>query len=132
MMERKRAWIYCRFAHNQPDSAVLLAAQRIRLETYAKEQGFEIVGSSSDIASGMDFENRPGLLEFHNAAVDRNVDILLLSNLSRLGRTSDATLQYWSLLCDLNVIVYTADGGKVDMSVDPLIEKIIELCKTTP
>ncbi|WP_304584806.1 recombinase family protein [Acutalibacter muris] len=132
MMERKRAWIYCRLALNQPDSAVLLAAQRSRLETYAKEQGFEIVGSSSDIASGMDFDNRPGLLEFHNEAVDGNVDILLVSDLSRLGRTSDATLQYWSLLRDLNVIVYTADGGKVDMSVDPLIEKIIELCKSAP
>lgn len=80
----------------------------------------------------MDFDNRPGLLEFHNEAVDGNVDILLVSDLSRLGRTSDATLQYWSLLRDLNVIVYTADGGKVDMSVDPLIEKIIELCKSAP
>ena len=34
-MEQKRAWIYCRVAHNGPDSAETLAAQRSRLEAYA-------------------------------------------------------------------------------------------------
>ncbi len=28
----KKAWIYCRVAHNGPDSAELLAAQRSRLD----------------------------------------------------------------------------------------------------
>ena len=65
-MEQKKAWIYCRVAHNGPDSTELLAAQRSRLEAYAKEHGFEVVGTSSDIASGLKFDHRPGLLEFHN------------------------------------------------------------------
>ncbi|RKJ38134.1 recombinase family protein [Acutalibacter sp. 1XD8-33] len=124
-MEQKRAWIYCRLALNGPESAELLTAQRSRLETYAKEQSFEIVGTSSDIASGIGFDNRTGLVEFQNEAADGNVDILLVSDLSRLGQASEATLQYWFLLRDFNVSVHTADSGKVDMSVDPIIEKIL-------
>ncbi len=37
-LEQKKAWIYCRVAHNGPDSAEALAAQRNRLESYAKER----------------------------------------------------------------------------------------------
>ena len=32
VMEQKKAWIYCRVAHNGPDSAEVLAAQRSRLD----------------------------------------------------------------------------------------------------
>ena len=125
-MEQKKAWIYCRVAHNGPDSAETLAAQRNRLESYAKEHDFEIVGSSSDIASGLTFENRPGLLEFHTEAVDGDVDILLLCDLARLGRDLDRNLQYWYLLRDLDVSIHTANSGEVDLSVAAMLRKIIE------
>ena len=125
-MEQKKAWIYCRVAHNGPDSAEALAAQRNRLETYAKEHGFEIVGVSSDIASGLTFENRPGLLEFHAEAVDGDVDILLLCDLARLGRDLDRNLQYWYLLRDLDVSIHTANSGEVDLSVAAMLRKILE------
>ena len=125
-MEQKKAWIYCRVAHNGPDSAEALAAQRNRLETYAKEHDFEIVGVSSDIASGLTFENRPGLLEFHTEAVDGDVDILLLCDLARLGRDLDRNLQYWYLLRDLDVSIHTANSGEVDLSVAAMLRKILE------
>ena len=54
-MENKRAWIYCRVAY--PD-AHALAAQRANLEAYAEKQGFEIVGTTVEQASGMDFSRR--------------------------------------------------------------------------
>lgn len=57
-MEHKRTWIYCRVAY--PD-AHALAAQQANLETYAEKQGFEIVGTTVEQASGMDFSRR-GLL----------------------------------------------------------------------
>jgi len=126
MMEQKKAWIYCRVAHNGPDSAEVLEAQRNRLESYAKEHDFEIVGVSSDIASGLTFENRPGLLEFHTEAVDGDVDILLLCDLARLGRDLDRNLQYWYLLRDLDVSVHTANSGEVDLSVAAMLRKILE------
>ena len=125
-MEQKKAWIYCRVAHNGPDSAEVLAAQRNRLETYAKEHDFEIVGVSSHIASGLTFENRPGLLEFHTEAVDGDVDILLLCDLARLGRDLDRNLQYWYLLRDLDVSIHTANSGEVDLSVAAMLRKILE------
>ena len=125
-MKQKKAWIYCRVAHNGLDSAEVLAAQRNRLETYAKEHDFEIVGVSSDIASGLIFENRPGLLEFHTEAVDGDVDILLLCDLARLGRDLDRNLQYWYLLRDFDVSIHTANSGEVDLSVASMLRKILE------
>ena len=125
-MEQKKAWIYCRVAHNGPDSAEILERQRHRLESYAKEHGFEIVGVSSDITSGLTFENRPGLLEFHAEAVDGDVDILLLCDLARLGRDLDRNLQYWYLLRDLDVSIHTANSGEVDLSVAAMLRKILE------
>ena len=125
-MEQKKAWIYCRVAHNGPDSAEALAAQRNRLEAYAKEHGFEVVGTSSDIASGLKFDHRPGLLEFHNEAVNGDVDILLVCDLAHLGRDLDRTLQYWYLLRDFNVGIHTANSGEVDLSVAAMLRKIIE------
>ena len=117
-MEQKKAWIYCRVAYNGPDSTELLAAQRNRLEAYAKEHGFEVVGTSSDIASGLKFDHRPGLLEFHNEAVNGDVDIL--------GGDLDWTLQYWFLLREFNVGIHTANSGVVDLSVAAMLRKIIE------
>ena len=66
-MDQKRAWLYCRVAHNGPDSATVLDSQQHRLENYAREHGFEIVGNFSDIGSGLTLD-RPGLLDFHAAA----------------------------------------------------------------
>ena len=129
-MGQKKAWIYCRVAHNGPDSAEALAAQRNRLESYAKEHDFEIVGVSSDIASGLTFENRPGLLEFHTEAVDGDVDILLLCDLARLGRDLDRNLQYWYLLRDLDVSIHTANSGEVDLSIAAMLCKILNNKKT--
>ena len=123
-------WIYCRATHNGPDSAEALAAQRNRLESYAKEHDFEIVGVSSDIASGLTFENRPGLLEFHTEAVDGDVDILLLCDLARLGRDLDRNLQYWYLLRDLDVSIHTANSGEVDLSIAAMLCKILNNKKT--
>lgn len=104
----------------------LLAAQKNRLEACAKEHSFEVVGASSDIASGLKFDHRPSLLEFHNEAVNGDVDILLVCDLSRLGRDVDRTLQYWYLLRDFNVGIHTANSGVVDLSVAAMLRKIIE------
>ena len=61
-----------------------------------------------------------------------DVDILLVCDLSRLGRDVDRTLQYWYLLRDLGVSVYTADYGEVDLSLDATIRGIIEETRKHP
>lgn len=130
-MEQKKAWIYCRVAHNGPDSAEVLERQRHRLESYAKEHGFEIVGSSSDIGSGLTMD-RPGLLNFHAAAEDGDTDILLIHSLTRLGRDVDKVTKYWHMLRDLGVSVHTADCGEVDLSLDTMLRGMIEEMRKHP
>ena len=124
-MEQKKAWIYCRVAHNGPDSEAILAAQRNGLEAYAKEHDFEIVGTSSDMGSGLTMD-RLGLLEFHATTEDGEVDVLLIRSLTRLGRDMDKVTKYWHLLRDLGVSVHTADCGDVDLSLDTLLRGVFE------
>ena len=130
-MEQKKAWIYCRVAHNGPDSAEILERQRHRLESYAKEHGFEIVGVSSDIGCGLTMD-RPGLLDFHAVAEDGDTDILLIHSLTRLGRDTDKVTKYWHLLRDLGVSVHTADCGEVDLSLDTMLRRMIEEMRKRP
>ena len=130
-MEQIKAWIYCRVAHSGPDSAEVLAAQRNRLETYAKEHDFEIVGVSSDIGSGLTMD-RPGLLNFHAVAEDGDTDILLIHSLTHLGRDVDKVTKYWHLLRDLGVSVHTADCGEVDLSLDTMLRRMIEEMRKHP
>ena len=124
-MEQKKVWIYCRVAHDGLDSAAILAAQKNTLETYAKEHDFEIVGASSDIGSGLTMD-RPGLLDFHAAAEDGKVDILLIHSLTRLGRDTDKVTKYWHLLRDLGVSIHTSDCGEVDLSLDTMLRTMFE------
>lgn len=124
-MGQKKVWIYCRVAHDGPDSAAVLAAQKNTLEAYAEEHDFEIVGASSDIGSGLTMD-RPGLLDFHTAAEDGKVDVLLIHSLTRLGRDTDKVTKYWHLLRDLAVSVHTADCGEVDLSLDTILHGMVE------
>ena len=130
-MEEKRAWIYCRVAHNGPDSAEVLNGQRLRLESYAKDHGFEIVGFSSDIGSGLTMD-RPGLLDFHAAAEDGTVDVLLILKLSRLGRDVDKVTKYWHLLRDLGGSVHAADCGEIDLSLGTMLRGMVEEMRKRP
>ena len=131
VMEQKKAWIYCRVAHNGPDSTEVLDRQRHRLKSYAKEHGFEIVGVSNDIESGLTM-NRPGLLNFYAAAEDGDTDILLIHSLTRLGCDADKVTKYWNLLRDLGVSVHTADCGEVDLSLDTMLRRMIEEMRKRP
>lgn len=130
-MEQKKAWIYCRVAHNGPDSAEVLDRQRHRLESYAKEHGFEIVGVSNDIESGLTM-NRPGLLNFYAATEDGDTDILLIHSLTRLGCDANKVTKYWHLLRDLGVSVHAADCGEIDLSLETMLRRMIEDMRKYP
>ena len=130
-MKPKKAWIYCRVAHNGPDSMAVLATQQKELETYAKEHNFKIVGTSSDIGSGLTMD-RPGLLDFHAAAEYGDADVLLIHSLTRLGRDMDKVTKYWHLLRDLGVSVHAADCGEIDLSLDTMLRGMIEDMRKHP
>ena len=80
-MENKRAWIYCRVAH--PD-AHALAMQQSSLEAYAEANGFAVVGTTAEQASGLDF-SRQGLAEVSGAVAAGDIDLLLVSKPLPLG-----------------------------------------------
>ena len=70
--------------------------------------------------------DRPGLLDFHAAAEDGKVDILLIHSLTRLGRDTDKVTKYWHLLRDLGVSIHTSDCGEVDLSLDTMLRTMFE------
>ena len=105
-MEKQRAWIYCRVAH--PD-AHALAVQQASLEAYAEVNGFEIVGTTAEQASGLDISRR-GLAEVSNAVDAGEVDLLLVTDRSRLGRNVVKADAYLRWLEDRFVEVVCADG----------------------
>lgn len=117
-MEHKRTWIYCRVAY--PD-AHALAVQQASLETFAEKQGFEIVGTTAEQASGLDFSRR-GLAEVSNAVDAGKVDLLLMTNLSRLGRDAVKTDAYLRWLEDQFVEVVCADGAVPQTATEILHE----------
>ena len=132
-MEPKRTWVYCRIAHDGPDSTDVLATQRHTLTAYAKENGLEIVGFSDDIGSGL-IMDRPGLMTFHAAAENGAVDILLVHSLTRLGRDMEKVTKYWNLLGDLGVSVRPIkDCREVDLSFGyKILCEIAEQCANRP
>lgn len=104
-MKHKRTWIYCRVAY---PGTPALAMQQMRLKEYAKTHGFEIVGITAEEAHGLDF-SRSGLVEIVREAAAGRMDILLVANLSRLGRDWENTDAYLRWLEDHSVEVVCAD-----------------------
>ncbi len=112
----KRAWLYSRIDAPE-DTHGALKGQEKELYDYAGQMGFAIAGSSSDLGSGTD-TNRPGLAAMTAAAREGSFDILLVTNLSRLGRNAEQTLGLLRQLGELGVSVYSPMEGRLghDMS----------------
>ena len=94
-MERKRAWLYCRTA--KPDDAGSLDYQLFCIRNLARSRGYEIVGETTEYETGRDM-NRSGLLEVTSAVTNGHVDVVVVQNLSRIGRRSRDIIKYHSLL----------------------------------
>ena len=51
------------------------------------------------------------------------MNVLLLPDLSRLGRDIDKVFQYWHLLRRRGVHIYTAIDGEVDLSIYAMLQE---------
>ena len=76
---------------------------------YAKAQGFSIAGVTSEHGSGLDF-SRDGIKAVSHAIEAGGVDVLLVKNLSRLGRDIEETDVFLHWLKKNNVTLICADG----------------------
>ena len=94
---------------------------------YAKEQGFTIVGITSEYGSGLDF-SRKGLKVVSNAIETRKADAILVKDVSRLGRGMEEVDIYLNWLKKHNAEMLCADGTKPLLYADlrhSLMEKYL-------
>lgn len=102
-----RAWLYYRLSRDEDEEMNSLQNQRQILVDYAEQNGYEIVGESfDDNISGMTF-NRKGLGELEIAVDERKIDVVLVKDLSRLGRHRTQTELFIDHLRQNNVKVYS-------------------------
>lgn len=109
--QRIRAWLYCRIDAPE-DARGILKSQKKELQDYADQMGFEVVGASEDLGSGLIFE-RPGLAEFMKAAETGRIDVLVAKNLSRIGRNSVGTFELLHRLEQMGIQVYSPLEGEI-------------------
>lgn len=110
-MNTKSAWIYCRIDAPE-DTHGALKGQYERLETYAAQMGFTVVGSSQDLGSGLN-PDRPGLQAVLEAAKAGNFQVLLLDWLSRIGRNEATTKEFIKTLMFYDITVFSPLEGKI-------------------
>lgn len=116
---QQRAWIYCRIDAPE-DTHGALKGQKKELLDYAEQMGFEIVGESEDLGSGLDFD-RTGLSEVMRAAGEGKMNVLLVKKLDRLGRDTAKTLEFVRGLEQLGVELYSPLEGEIQMNQCPYL-----------
>ena len=112
-----RAWIYCRTAE---PNAFALKIQQEELTAFAKDNHYEVVGCTAKQETGTTMV-RPGLAEITNAALRGEMDILLVLNVTRLGRDIWRTLEYVGWLGKHNVEVVCLNGELSNQEVGRLL-----------
>ena len=87
----------------------MLLTQQEKLTAFAEKNHYEVVGCTSEQGAGTTME-RPGLAEITNAVLRGEMDILLVMNVSRLGRDIWKMPEYIVWLEKHNVEVICLDG----------------------
>ena len=110
MKQEKRAWVYCRIDAPE-DTHGALKNQRKLLMDYAEQMGFVVAGCSEDFGSGADFE-RPGWKRAAKAVQEGNIDVLVVQNISRIGRDTCRIMEYLEKLRQSGIcLLYTSDAA---------------------
>ena len=117
MDDKKRAWIYCRIDAPE-DMHGHLKGQREDLISYAGQMGFEVVGESQDLGSGLRLD-RNGLRKVTEAADAGKMDVLLVMNITRIGRVMNQTVEFVHHLNKLGVKIYSPLSGEVTTIMPP-------------
>lgn len=79
------------------DDSFALEHQRFLLQLYAKQAGYTIIGAADEYGSGLTLD-RPALQKVTEAVVAGKVDVVLVHNLTRIGREWGMTQNYIDLL----------------------------------
>lgn len=123
MEYKNRAWVYCRIDAPE-DTHGALKNQRKQLMDYADQMGFEVVGCSEDMASGLEFD-RSGLKRFLDAAGNGGVDILIVHDLSRIGRDTCEAVRFLNRLEQMGVSIYSPLEGKLEFTMQNILREAV-------
>lgn len=106
-----RVWLYARLSNDDDPAQNSLQNQQGICRAFAEKKGWTIVGSSADDnISGMNFSRRG--LDMLTAAVHaKQVDAVLVKDLSRLGRHRTQTALFIDYLRERQVRVISATEG---------------------
>jgi DNA invertase Pin-like site-specific DNA recombinase len=113
MDTKQKAWLYCRIDAPE-DIHGALKDQKEKLDGYARQMGFEVVGASEDLGSGLDF-NRSSLKKVLTAARAGTLDALIVHSVSRIGRDMSKTVDFIRQLNGCGVKVYSPLEGEISM-----------------
>lgn len=127
--EMKKAVIYARVSStgDRQDTA----RQIKDLEKYARSQNVEIVKIYEEHVSGAKrIEERQGLTECLEYCTRNSVDFLLLSELSRLGRSTLQVLRSLEILHEAKVSVYVQNLGLYTLQANGKVNPIASIMVT--
>lgn len=113
MEKAKRAWIYCRIDAPE-DTHGVLKGQHEKLDSYANQMYFTVVGSSHDLGNGL-ILNHPGLTELLEAAITGKMDVLVIDSINRIGRDTKQVLEFLHKLNGYGVKVYSPLEGEINI-----------------
>ena len=106
-----RVWLYARLSNDDDREMNSLRNQREICQAFAEQYGYTIVGQSfDDNISGMSFDRR-GLDELMAAVQAKQVDAVLVKDLSRLGRHRTQTALFIDFLRQQQVRVISVTEG---------------------
>ena len=119
MEKAKRAWIYC-YIDAPEDTHGVLKGQHEKLDSYANQMCFTVVGSSHDLGNGFTL-NRPGLTELLEAVIIGKMDVLIIDSINRIGRDAKQVLEFLHKLNGYGVKVYSPLEGEIKIKNQKLI-----------
>lgn len=107
----RHAAIYCRVSTDDQDCA----RQEQDLRAFAKRAGYSVGNVYKEIASGAknDRDVRKRVME---AAQERRIDVVLVTEISRWGRNTEDLLHTLQQLADWNVSVVAMNGMDCDLT----------------
>jgi len=86
MGQTNRAAIYVRVSTAKQEDGTSLQTQEAECRAYAADHGYEVVAAFSDVYTGEDVFNRPGMTELRDLLRIHGVDIVLGHALDRVSR----------------------------------------------
>lgn len=109
----KRAAFYARYSSSL-QQATSIADQIAKGRKYCEKEGYDLVATYSDSEMTGRNMRRPGLIALKEALNQRQVDIIIVEAVDRLGRRVADSLNFFDLASFSGVELYSLDEGPQD------------------